>query len=414
MARAAGRAKEPPKRRPAPSPSKTPTPTPTPVDVPALVARATELRDNLRAKDVEAKATDDRIETLRVQRALRAEDTPEYERYLGYRVDGEGEAAIPGAVTHVEITNDPTRMASLRQDQRATDEISVGEAMGVLGGMFGVELPPNLPPSLVDGRAFLVNRLAGMNPPTRAAWRALIEIQALTDRLHEETARRVALGNDRQAIQGELTATEGRISAATATATVGDVEIRVNIDGAEVRLDGGSSSDAGPVYVFRDVVPGSHTISATRAGYEPAQVTIDVVAGRHVIVPLTMVRTGAPAGGTLTIDGVQHGRIRVDGAIYGEGDRRLDAVFRDGALAGYAIPGLAFGPHLVEFLDASGAMYSATQVTLADTADQRTAIVPFPVPPGEANATGTRVPVWGVLLIVTGLGTLTYFLARKG
>ena len=406
-----------------------------------LVARASELRENLSAKNGEIDANRQLISTLALQRADVARGTTNYGLYTGYLVGFETEEPYLDVPTRVQIVSDPARIAVMRSDSRY-EGFSIANPYGATymapTGMTPTRLPVapptflNLPSGIANSWAFIFNRTSTTPvPPTYEYWLGLVEIQALTDRLHEVNATRETLQTEKTNIQNDLTGVEARISAATATATTGDMEVRVNVDGSTVALDSTAGTGPGPVFTFRDVTPGQHTVTASKTGYDTARVTVNVEAGRHVIVPITMVPVAVappaappPAappstGGTLVINGVQHGRIRVDGAIYGEGTRRLEALFRDGALAGYSIPNLSFSAHTVEFLDQSGAVYSTTQVTLANTTEQRTATITFPPPTGAIQEQpptqeGIRVPIWGVLLVVAGAGAVAYFLTKEG
>lgn len=388
----------------------------TPTDLPRLVARASTLTGNLIAKNAEIEANRNLIDTLAAQRIERANGTQNYEAYTGYRVVGTTESAVSGVPTHLEVVaNDSARLGSLRNDSSVTDTFAVAS---VPGATF-----QNLPASIVTSTAFLINRPGTLPPPTQ--WLALVEIQALTEKLRQENVTRTALLGAKTLIQTELDAANARLAAATGSATSGDVQVSVrNAASPSVTLDGVAGTGPGPNFIFRDIPAGQHNVTVSKTGYDTANVTVNMVAGGHAIVDITMVPSAgvsSTTGGTLVINGTEHGTVYVDGSKYPEGTRTWAPFFRDGNLAGYSIQNLPLGTHTLEFRDQLGvAAYSTMQITF--TPEQRVVVVAFPPPtsaiqeqppPPPPPQEGVRVPIWVVLLAVAGVGTVAYLLTKE-
>jgi hypothetical protein len=87
--------------------------------------------------------------------------------------------------------------------------------------------------------------------------------------------------------------------------------------------------------------------------------------------------------GTIRISGTQHGKVAVDGVIYGETNstHKLTPVFENGALAGFDILGVSAGGHVVAFLGANDEPYARHPVVVR--AGERTRVDFTPPPPAE-------------------------------
>jgi len=86
---------------------------------------------------------------------------------------------------------------------------------------------------------------------------------------------------------GDRKATEEMLD--KARAKIGTLTITTNHDGAEIQLDGASIGTA-PIKGEMFVEPGQHTVEARLDGYEPAEVTLDVGAGRQLPVKLVLAK----------------------------------------------------------------------------------------------------------------------------
>ncbi len=95
----------------------------------------------------------------------------------------------------------------------------------------------------------------------------------------------------------------------------GSIQVRTTPDGATVTLDG-SDSRIAPV-TFANVDVGTHTIVATRDGYQSVSRTVQVTAGQAAQVDLTLNRIG-PSYGAARIQSVPSGAdIYLDGLYQG-------------------------------------------------------------------------------------------------
>ena len=87
--------------------------------------------------------------------------------------------------------------------------------------------------------------------------------------------------------------------------------------------------------------------------------------------------------GTIRISGTQHGKVAVDGDVYGETNstHKLTPVFENGALAGFDILGVSAGGHVVAFLGANDEPYARHPVVVR--AGERASVDFTPPPPVE-------------------------------
>jgi hypothetical protein len=95
----------------------------------------------------------------------------------------------------------------------------------------------------------------------------------------------------------------------------GSISVDSNPDRVTATLDGGSSQVT--PCTFNNVLPGSHTIQLTQAGYQPYSTTVSVSAGKSTYVFGTLT-PNAPSTGSIYATSLPQGAsVYVDGRYYG-------------------------------------------------------------------------------------------------
>lgn len=164
---------------------------------------------------------------------------------------------------------------------------------------------------------------------------------------------------------------------AEARAQVGAVKVTVNVDGAEVLVDGRSAGRS-PIVTEVFVTPGPHAFEARLTGYEPARASVTLPKGGAEPVTLSLVPTAPalpPPGGQPPAAGPNKAILATGGAVAGVA-LIMGAVFAgvsNGKASSAADQREALTKGGVHVACATGAQASAACAELANTADaQRT------------------------------------------
>lgn len=177
--------------------------------------------------------------------------------------------------------------------------------------------------------------------------------------------------------------------------TTGSISVTTNPSGAQVYVDGnyqGVTSPGGPVDVF-NLVPGSHVLEISRAGYQDYRSTVSVSAGATTPVPVTLTQNPGPSstGSVSVVSSPSAAEVYLDNNYRGYTPLTLDPV--------------PPGSHtLLLKLGGYEDWNSAVQVTAGQTASVSATLIPASAPTKSGAAP---------LAVFAGLAGAVAFLAVR-